>query len=69
MNDKIKDMSAYIQCAADTIGRLRKSDVYRVLIESNDAQHRPAIAAYIKHHRPDLADEVQSVLSESTAIS
>lgn len=61
---KVKDMSQHIQCAADSIDQLRLADVYRVLVESNDDKYRSDIATYIKHHRPDLVEEVDSVMSE-----
>jgi hypothetical protein len=50
--------------AADSIDGLRKSDVHRVLVESNNALLTPAIASYIKKKRPDLALEVDAVLGE-----
>lgn len=59
-----EDMKHFIQIAADSVGELRKIDVYRVFDElSNDKLMAP-LSAYIKKHRPDLADEVDSVLSE-----
>lgn len=59
------DMEKYIKVTADSIGALRKGDVYRVLIESNMAEFRCAIARYIKEKRSDLIDEVDSVLAEA----
>lgn len=59
-----KNMHHYITCAANSIADLRKTDVYRVLVESNRAEYRLAIALYIKENRPDLVDEVDTVLSE-----
>lgn len=59
------DMEKYIKVAADSIGALRKVDVYRVLIESNRTEFRRAIADYIKGKRPDLNDEVDSVMAEA----
>lgn len=61
------DMERYIKVAADSIAELRKTDVFRVLIESNRAQHRQAIASYIKRNRPDLCGEVDEVLEEARA--
>lgn len=58
------DMEQYIKVAADSIGALRRVDVYRVLVESNRIEHRAAIAAYIRAKRPDLVDEVDDVLAE-----
>ncbi len=54
-----------IQSAADSVSKLRRSDVDRVLEES-PAKHRAGLAAYIKQNRPDLADEVDDVLSDLT---
>lgn len=59
------DMEKYIKVAADSIGALRKVDVYRVLVESNRTEFRRAIADYIKGKRPDLHDEVDSVMAEA----
>ena len=63
----VGDPEKYIKVAADSIKTLRKVDVYRVLIESNRAEFRLALAGYIKEQRPDLADEVDSVLAEAKA--
>lgn len=63
----VKDMEAYIKVAADSIADLRKTDVYRVLVESNRAALRQDIATYIKANRPDLAKEVDDVLAEQDA--
>lgn len=57
----------YIKVAADSIAELRKVDVYRVLVESNRSELRPAIAQYIKDNRPDLVREVDDVLAEAAA--
>lgn len=59
-----EDMTRYIKMAADSIEKLRKSDVYRVLMESNGKAVRPKLANWIKVNRPDLADEVDDCLSE-----
>lgn len=61
------DMEKYIKVAADSINELRKADVYRVLVESNRIEFRQGIANYIKENRPDLAEEVDSVLAEEDA--
>ncbi|MEM8519050.1 hypothetical protein [Janthinobacterium sp. CAN_S7] len=61
------DMEQFIKVAANSIGDLRKVDVFRVLVESNRAMHREAIADYIKGARPDLAEEVDDVMEEERA--
>lgn len=58
------DMEKYIKVAADSVETLRRVDVYRVLVESNGVEYRAAIAQYIKGKRPDLVDEVDSVLAD-----
>lgn len=63
------DMEKYIKVAADSIEQLRKVDVYRVLVESNRAEYRQAIANYIKSKRPDLVAEVDSVLEGEKPVS
>lgn len=60
----VRDMEQYIKVAADSIEQLRKTDVYRVLVESNRAEFRQDIATYIKANRPDLAREVDDVMAE-----
>lgn len=60
----VKDMELYIKVAADSIEDLRKTDVYRVLVESNRSEFRDDIAAYIKSKRPDLIPEVDAVMAE-----
>ncbi len=55
----------YIKVAADDISVLRKQDVYRVM---DLACSKVGIAKYLKMHRPDLADEIDSVLHELTAV-
>lgn len=57
------DMDKYIKVAANSIAELRKVDVYRVLVESNRAELREDIATYIKAHRTDLVEEVDSILA------
>ena len=61
---ELGDMGLYIKVAADSIGELRKTDVYRVLVESNRAELRMPIAEFIKKNRPDLVQEVDDVLAE-----
>lgn len=51
-----------ILCAADSIEKLRRCDVFRVMDESNC--DRPSLAAYICQKRPDLVDEVTAVMLE-----
>ena len=53
-----------IQIAADSIAKLRSSDVHRVITET-PAPFKLSMASYIKDNRRDLADEVDSVMSES----
>jgi N12 class adenine-specific DNA methylase len=65
----VTDMELYIKVAADSISELRKTDVFRVLIESNRIVNRAAIAAYIKDARPDLVSEVDDVMDEAHAES
>lgn len=57
------DMETYIKIAADSIGELRKVDVFRVL-ESNRSDLRVAIANYIVDSRADLLQEVDAVMRE-----
>lgn len=63
----VVDMESYIKVAADSIAELRKTDVFRVLVESNRMVHQDAIAAYIKSARPDLVGEVDDVMEEARA--
>lgn len=56
------EMAKRITIAADSIEKLRKVDVERVLTQGN--LDRDAMAAYIKTKRPDLAGEVDDVMSE-----
>lgn len=62
-----EDMHHYITCAADSIAQLRKTDVFRVLVETNRSELRARIASYIKENRPDLVREVDEVLAECAA--
>jgi hypothetical protein len=52
-----------IKIAADSIQALRKQDVYRVL---DWYPHLDGLAQWIKEQRPDLADEVDTVVNELT---
>lgn len=61
------ELEKRIMVAADTVAELRKVDVYRVLVESNRAEYREALADFIKRHRPDLVVEVDDVLAEVVA--
>ena len=55
----------HIKLAADTVERLRKCDVFRVLDHVVDVgSDVKALGAYIVAHREDLADEVSHVLLE-----
>lgn len=57
-----KDLEGLIKIAADSIYKLRKDDVYRVLDQNADS--REDLAAYISQKRPDLAQEVEEVMRE-----
>ncbi|WP_208454143.1 hypothetical protein [Burkholderia gladioli] len=61
-------MQNFIAIAADSIGSLRRIDVYRVLnalVPDNvDGVTRAALASWIASMRPDLAAEVTSVMAE-----
>ena len=61
-----------IQVAADNVQKLRLIDVWRVLdscplSHSNINMTCRKVATYIKRHRPDLAEEVNSYLKETLA--
>lgn len=51
-----------IKIAANSVGELRKADVFRVLEQNADV--RDSLAAYISEQRPDLADEVSEIMAE-----
>jgi hypothetical protein len=55
-----------IRIAADNIKSLRRSDVDRVLTQgsAHTTEEKHHVAAYIKQHRPELSDEVDSVLED-----
>ena len=58
----------YIKVVADSSAALRKVDVFRVIEgirrDNIDGMTRESLAAWIKTERPDLADEVDAVMSE-----
>lgn len=60
--DGYADMESRITIAADSIDKLRKVDVERVLSQGNLDKNR--MAEYIKLKRPDLAAEVDDVMAE-----
>jgi len=53
-----------IRIAAQSVDKLRKCDVYRVLENADTAGVRSQMAAYIQVHRPDLAEEVDECVAE-----
>lgn len=60
------DPSSYIKLAADSVAKLRQSDVYRVL--ESAGKEAPAVAKYIVSKRPDLSDEVREVMVEELGL-
>lgn len=62
------DLEQYVKVAADSIGELRKVDVYRVISsvrsDNVDGVARSDLAAYIAMKRPDLVAEVTDVMHE-----
>lgn len=56
-------MDAYVKVAADSIQKLRRPDVDRVLSEAPAGQ-RADLARYISEKRPDLAAEVADVMEQ-----
>lgn len=58
-----RQIDGMIGIAADSIEKLRRADVDRVIGEA-PAHFRLALASHIKDSRRDLADEVDSVMSE-----
>lgn len=58
----------YIKVSANSIGELRRVDVYRVLNsihpDNIDGVTRGALATWIATHRPDLADEIKDVMQD-----
>ena len=51
-----------IKTAADTVGELRRSDVYRVLSEAGEERY--SLATWIEEKRPDLSAEVSGCLED-----
>ncbi|VVE17495.1 MULTISPECIES: hypothetical protein [Pandoraea] len=66
MNSKIEEQ--YIKIAANSIGVLRKVDVFRVLdsvrADNIDGMTRTDLASFIVKQRPDLVDEVEEVMQQ-----
>lgn len=60
---ELAEVKAAITVSADDVGRLRRQDVYRVL-EWTGPELRPAVANYVREHRPDLSAEVGAALLE-----
>jgi N12 class adenine-specific DNA methylase len=58
-----------IKIAADSVQKLRKQDVFRVIDQYEDKSVRAKSGDYIKKNRPDLADEVDSVLKEIDGVN
>lgn len=62
------DMETYIKIAAESIGQLRRIDVYRVLsavtADNIDGVTRAGLANYIATSRADLVREVTEVMAE-----
>lgn len=58
-----RQLDGMIKIAADSIDQLRKPDVDRVISET-PAHFRLALASHIKTKRPDLAEEVNDVMSD-----
>ena len=56
----------YVKIAADSVAKLRKSDVYRVL--ESAGKDANTVADYIVKHRPDLEDEVREVMVEELGL-
>lgn len=52
-----------IQLVADSVDKLRKSDVFR-LFDETLPRHHSELADYIEQNRPDLKTEVEEVLAE-----
>lgn len=66
LSDEI--MQKYIAIAADSIEKLRRIDVYRVLdalaADNPDGVTRAALATWIATKRPDLVPEITAVMAE-----
>jgi hypothetical protein len=57
------NMDSHVKLAADSIDKLRFSDVSR-LLEQAPHEHMQAVADHIKANRPDLANKVDDELSD-----
>lgn len=57
------ELEQLVKIAADSVEKLRKSDVFRVLDEC-PAQKRKKLADYISTKRPDLKQEVEESLND-----
>ena len=55
--------NSIIKLAADSVKKLRQSDVYRVL-DSTPDKYKASVADRIKDARNDLTDEVNQVMKE-----
>lgn len=53
----------FVKIAADSIGQLRRSDVWRVL-NSCPSAHLQDMARFIRQNRPEYADEIDDCLWE-----
>lgn len=51
-------LESFIQIVADSVAKLRRQDVYR-LLDVTPREAGPALARYIIENRPDLENEVQ----------
>lgn len=58
-----KYLEGLVQVATDSVKKLRKQDVYRVLDEAPESDVK-ALAEYIILNRSDLKDEVEEILKE-----
>lgn len=61
--DAPNDYAAHVTIAADGVGSLRRSDVFRVM-ESAAPFMRAGLAEWLTAQRPDLADEVAASLAD-----
>lgn len=64
MNNKI---DRYIKLAADDVGRLRRSDVYRVLEACFTDNLLSTATKQLRAARPDLIDEINACVAELRA--
>lgn len=58
------DPARLLTIAADSLDRLRRVDVFRLLDAARGAENRQAMADYIRGGRPDLGAEVADCLAE-----